>query len=210
MTRPLCGIFIGGAAKRMGGYPKGLLPIAGAAPGTVEPIVLGLRRLAESVDLDTVLVGKHAAYQHLSIPHLGDEPEGIGPMGGLRTLLLAAKGREVIALACDMPFVSKQILERLLAVDLTAADVAAVQTEPGAPLESFLARYRPTVRSHLEQAIASGEHSLQRVLRGLRVKTLLLSEEERRVAKDWDRWEEVPDSVKSLLDLDEARRSSRS
>ena len=210
MTRPLCGIFIGGAAKRMGGYPKGLLPIAGAEPGTVEPIVLCLRRLAESVNLDTVLVGKHAAYQHLGIPHLGDEPEGIGPMGGLRALLLAAKGREVIALACDMPLVSKQILERLVAVDLTAADVAAVQTEPGAPLESFLARYRPTVRSHLEQAIASGEHSLQRVLRGLRVKTLLLSEEERRVAQDWDRWEEVPDSVKSLLDLDEARRPSRS
>lgn len=210
MIRPLCGIFVGGAATRMGGYPKGLLPAAGAGEVAGEPIVLQLVRLARSLDLRVMLVGEHAAYQQLGIPHLVDHPPGIGPLGGLRALLEACEGADAIALACDMPFVSRQILERLLAMDLTDCDVAAARTAPEAPLESFLARYRPTVLPRLEQAIADGERSLQRVLHTLRVRTLELSGEQRQVAKDWDRWEEVPDEVKSLLHLDEARRTTRS
>ncbi len=58
MNRPWCGIFIGGAARRMGGFPKGRLPVAGSG----QPIVLHLAALAQSLDLPVVLVGEHAAY----------------------------------------------------------------------------------------------------------------------------------------------------
>ena len=192
MSRPWCGIFIGGAARRMGGFPKGRLPVAGSG----QPIVLHLAALAQSLDLPVVLVGEHAAYHDLGLPFVPDQPAGIGPLGGLAALLTAASGSEVIALACDMPFVSAQILTRLLAVDLREADVVAVQTSPEAPLESFLARYRPTVLAPLTQAIAHGERSLQRLLRSLRVVALPLSEAEQAVRKDWDRWEEVPESLR--------------
>ena len=48
----------------------------------------------------------------------------------------------------------------------------------------------------LTQAIAHGERSLQRLLRSLRVVALPLSEAEQAVRKDWDRWEEVPESLR--------------
>src|SRR4051812_34952762 len=49
--QPLCGLFIGGQARRMGGVAKGLL----AAPDTGEPLVARLRRHAESLGLRCVL-----------------------------------------------------------------------------------------------------------------------------------------------------------
>ncbi len=195
MTRPLCGIFVGGQAKRMGGYPKGLLPTGSSA----QPIVLRLAELARSLDLPVVLVGQHAAYEHLGLPLLADRPAGVGPLGGLLALLHAAHGGDVIALACDMPFVTKAFVGKLLDTDLADADAVTAQTAPDAPLESFLARYRPTVMPLIEQKLVEGERSLQRILRGLRVKKLLLSEEEGLVCRDWDRVEELPEDVRATL-----------
>jgi len=205
MTRPLCGIFVGGAARRMGGYPKGLLPV----DHTGEPIVLCLARLARSLDLRVALVGQHAAFERFDLPQLADRPAGVGPLGGLLALLDAAEGADVIALACDMPFVSPSFLQRLLAVDLHEADLAAAQTAPDAPLETFLARYRPaTVKPRLDQALAEGERSLQRIVRTLRVVTLRLTDEERQVSKDWDAWEDVPEWARPEAEADGGSRAT--
>ncbi len=179
----------------MGGYPKGLLP----AGSSSQPIVLRLAELAASLDLPVVLVGQHAAYQHLGLPLLADRPPGVGPLGGLAALLAAARGAEVIALACDMPFVTKELVGKLLATDLSDADAVTAQTTAEAPLESFLARYRPTVMPVIEQKLAEGERSLQRILRGLRVKKLLLSSEERESCRDWDGFDELPEEVRATL-----------
>lgn len=195
MTRPLCGIFVGGAAKRMGGYPKGLLPAGPSA----EPIVLRLATLVQSLGLRVVLVGQHAAYEDLGLPQLADRPPGVGPLGGLCALLHAAEGGDVLALACDMPFVTLHIVKRLCDADLADADAITAQTADDAPLESFLARYRPSVLPVIEQKLALGERSLQRILQGLRVKKLRLAPDELAVSRDWDRIDELPEALREKV-----------
>lgn len=195
MKPPLCGIFVGGAAKRMGGYPKGLLP---AGPSD-QPIVLRLAELAKSLGLPVVFVGQHAAYQDLGLPLLADRPPGVGPLGGLAALLHAADGADVVALACDMPFVTTDFVKKLIDADLADADAIVAQTAPTAKLESFLARYRPSVLPVIEQKLAEGERSLQRILHGLRTRTLLIPPDEQAVCRDWDKMDDLPSELVAKL-----------
>src|SRR5262245_26639960 len=104
----LAGIFVGGASRRMGGRPKGLL----LAPSG-ETIVARWKRMFDALGVPSLLVGRHEAYTSLGIECLDDEPPGTGPIGGLVALLSRARGRRVIAVACDMPFVSERLLEKL-------------------------------------------------------------------------------------------------
>lgn len=170
----------------MGGVAKGLLP----APDTGEPLVARLRRHAESLGLRCLLIGEAAAYGGLGLPMLADDPPGIGPLGGLRALLTAADGAPVVALACDLPYVSPQLLGRL--VSATAAvpfDVIAARRQDC--WEPLCALYAATVLPVLDVALAAGERSFQALLRRLCVHELGLDAAEARQLTDWD----TPDDV---------------
>ena len=164
----------------MGGAAKGLLP----APDSGEPLVLRLRRHAESLGLRCVLVGSAPAYAQLGLPMLADDPAGIGPLGGLRALLVVADPAPVLALACDLPYVSPALLRRLVEMMPAVADhpfdvVAARRQDRWEPL---CARYEATVLP----ALTAGERSFQGLLRRLRVRELSLSAAEAVELTDWD------------------------
>jgi molybdopterin-guanine dinucleotide biosynthesis protein A len=189
MRQPVCGLFVGGQARRMGGVAKGLLP----APDTGEPLVARLRRHAESLGLGCVLVGESPAYGGLGLPMLADAPSGIGPLGGLRALLLWAAGAPVVALAGDLPYVSPELLRRLLAAGSAPApvrDVVAARRQDR--WEPLCARYEATVLPVLDAALAAGEHSFQALLRRLRVHELALTADEARQLTDWDAPGDIP------------------
>lgn len=177
----------------MGGAAKGLLP----APDSGEPLVVRLRRLAESLDLRCILVGAAPAYAGLGLPLIADEPPGIGPLGGLRALLLAAESAPVIALACDLPFVSRELLARLSAVDAgessdslrAGMDVVAAKRQQR--WEPLCARYNPSVLPVLDAALTQGERSFQGLLRRLRVHELRLPPEQEHELGDWDTPEDL-------------------
>lgn len=184
----LCGIFIGGRAQRMGGEPKGLL----SAP-TGEPIVVRLACIARDVGLTPVWVGlrdsPHAELYRAALPdlrELDDRPRGIGPLGGLAGLL-AAGDAPVLALACDLPRVSPQLLTRLMH-EHAQADVLAPREQFWQPL---CARYAPRIAPQVERAIASGTRSFQRLFDALEVQALALSAHERVLLRDWDTPEDV-------------------
>lgn len=173
----------------MGGVAKGLLP----APDSGEPLVLRLRRHAESLGLRCLLVGGATAYAGLGLPVIADEPPGIGPLGGLRALLAAADPAPVLALACDLPYVSPALLRRL--VEAAPADasgpcdvVAARRQDRWEPL---CARYEATVLPTLIAALQAGERSFQGLLRRLRVRELILSAAEAAELTDWDSLDDV-------------------
>lgn len=184
------GVFVGGASRRMGGRPKGLLP----APDTGEPLVARLLRLGVETGLEPVLVGDAAPYVALApgIRRLADAPAGIGPLGGLAALLAYAGARPALALACDMPYVTAPLLARLAAPGWRGA-VVAPRREPGAPLEPLCARYDPPrVREPLRDAIARGVRSFQALLREVTVEELPLALEERDALRDWDAPGDLP------------------
>lgn len=181
----VAGVFVGGPAKRMGGRPKGLL----TAPDGVT-IVERWRAMLSSMGVAVVLVGEAPAYAGLGLPTLHDEPRGIGPLGGLVALLRHAGPHPALAFACDMPFVSRPLVERLLAFSPDAPIVAPRRESRWEPL---CARYDPARILPLALArVASPYRSLQRLLDDAPATPLPLSPAEDAELRDWD----TPDDVR--------------
>jgi len=176
---PVVGLFVGGAARRMGGAPKGLL----TAPGG-ETIVERWRTLCGTVGLRCFLVGEADAYARLGIERIADARPGAGPLGGLVGLLRAQPTAPVVAVACDMPFVTEALLRRLAFSTSTAAALAPWRDDLFEPL---FARYDPTrVLPLAERQLAGDDLSMQRLLRGAGAERLPLSSDEWPLLADWD------------------------
>jgi molybdopterin-guanine dinucleotide biosynthesis protein A len=171
----------------MGGIAKGLL----ASPEG-PPIVERWERLLRGLGHEVVLVGAHEAYAHLPVERIADEPPGIGPLGGLVALLRRAGRSRALAVACDMPFVSRGLVERLAGAPVDSAVLAPRREGRWEPLFARYdaARVLPLAVSQAQsahaQAAAPGARSLQRLLdRAGAVELPLLPGEEREL-DDWD------------------------
>lgn len=185
MTSTLAGIFVGGKGSRMGFVAKGLLP---SPEG--EALVPRLHALLTPRVDHVVLVGSHAAYQHLDIPWIDDDARAEGPLAGLLALLTLARARgcaHVLAVACDMPFVTDAVLDRLLQPpEGTVAPRREGRWEP------LFARY--ATATTLDQATRRAHEKafgLQGLLTALDARELVLGEVEERELDDWD----TPDDV---------------
>jgi molybdopterin-guanine dinucleotide biosynthesis protein A len=187
---PVAGIFVGGQATRMGGIAKGLLP----APDSGEPLVVRLSRLCMERGLEVVLVGSALSYAR-ALPQLRMLPDGDGidgPLGGLAALLSFSQERPAIALACDLPFVTSALLERL-STQASNADVLSMRLGPDAPWEPLLARYASArVLPVLQSAAHQGIRSFQKLFALLQVEALALGDAERPQLRDWDSPGDLP------------------
>lgn len=180
----LVGVLVGGASSRMGGQPKGLLPV----PGGRERIVPRLLRLTQEAlpGAERVLLGRHAAYLELGVPVLEDAMPGAGPLAGLVSLLRAAQSGQkghVLLLAGDLPRLSADLLVRLATFD---SEAPAVAPTPDGFFEPLFARYAPSCLPDAERALASDNRSLQALLRRLRAASFPLTAEDRSLLVDWD------------------------
>jgi molybdopterin-guanine dinucleotide biosynthesis protein A len=180
---PLLAIFVGGASRRMGGHPKGLLraPEGGS-------IVERWRSLAPAAGLSaSVLVGEAGAYAHLGIQSIADEIPEAGPLGGLVGVLRLRPEAQVVAVACDMPYVTADLLRRLAFSEVEARVLAPWRDDRYEPL---FARYdRARVLPLAERQLtggASGDRSLQKLLREAGAQRFALSEQEWPLLADWD------------------------
>jgi molybdopterin-guanine dinucleotide biosynthesis protein A len=186
----LVGIFVGGRGERMGGVAKGLLKTRtdGGREVTLIERALGEIRAALP-EADVALVGDAAAYADLPLRTIADEPAGIGPLGGLRGLLLDAAARghpQVLVVACDLPFISRRLLQRLASAEPTAQALVTVTDGFRNPL---VARYDVAATTAGARTVfASGQRSLQRVLDhlGERARCLELDATEAAELVDWD------------------------
>jgi molybdopterin-guanine dinucleotide biosynthesis protein A len=175
----VAGIFVGGAGSRLGGIAKGLMR---TADGTT--LVERWATLLNGLDVAVVLVGKRDEYEGLGIEPVADQPPGIGPLGGLVGLLRHAGSAPALALACDMPFVSAAIVERLLTASPAAPILAPCRAGRWEPL---CARYDPSrVLPTAEALVGSDDHSLQHLLRDGGAVELPLSAREEAELRDWD------------------------
>jgi molybdenum cofactor guanylyltransferase len=180
----VAGIFVGGRSRRMGGNPKGLL----VAPdgGTILARTIALvREVADEV----VLVGTNAAYASFDLPVLTDAAPDAGPLGALVALLDYAGERRAIAIACDMPRITAELLARLAGEHDDAAIVAPRDGPRWSPL---FARYdAPRALADARARLVAGVHSLQPLLDAMNARELVLNGEERRGLLDWDAPEDI-------------------
>ncbi|MGE0328024.1 MAG: molybdenum cofactor guanylyltransferase [Polyangiaceae bacterium] len=191
------GIFVGGASSRMGGFPKGLLQ-APSGGKLVERLASEVERALP--DASIRLVGVHEAYASLGFVAIPDAPAGIGPLGGFLGLLRAARSETVerlVVLSCDLPFVTGELIQRLVTFSPDASVVAPVDRLDGfggeARWQPFFGYYRVDPSLAAAEALhASGARSLQRLFEHIESPVeLLLNAEERAQLRDWDTPEQV-------------------
>lgn len=174
----LAGIFVGGSARRMGGKPKGLLETEAG-----ETIVDRWIRIFAECNIPVVLVGDAAPYESRQIERVRDADMAVGPLAGLMALLERAGDGAAIAVACDMPYVSRTLVERLV----TAPPTRVVAARREGRWEPFFARYDaarvlPVARKHA----AAGAHAMQGLLEACGAQELSLDRDELRQLDDWD------------------------
>jgi molybdopterin-guanine dinucleotide biosynthesis protein A len=179
------GLFVGGQGSRFGGLAKGNLRTPDGAR-LIERLEVICRRALPGAPL--VLVGERAEYADLGHETLADAPAGIGPLGGLRALVAwaAVRGHDgALALACDLPFVTTELVRRL-ATELEEADALA-PNERGL-WHALAARYSTRALPAIDAGIAAHEHSLQRVFDrlGPGARNLEVGPDELAALRDWD------------------------
>jgi molybdopterin-guanine dinucleotide biosynthesis protein A len=169
------GIFVGGRGSRLGGVAKGNLALPNG------------EKLAERL-------GAADAYASLGLPALADAPAGIGPLGGLRALLLHAQASghsHALALSCDLPYLGAELLVRLAT---EAPPAHCLAPRDGDLWHTFIARYAVASLPALEATVAAGDRALQRFVARLgdRAVELPVSPSERDQLRDWDTPEDAP------------------
>lgn len=188
-TKPLGAVLAGGRSRRMG-RPKALVELRG------RPLIAYPLEAVRGAGLEALIVAKPGSeLPDLDCEVLREPADPVHPLAGLLSVLGAAGGRRVVALACDMPFVPPALLSWLA----ESADAAAV-IETGGRLQPLLAAYDPAVAAQLAPALAA-ETPLGEAVRTLDPR--IVDERELRRFGDPKR---IAFNVNSPADLERAER----
>lgn len=161
------GILIGGASSRMG-HPKALLMVDGTT------LLQRTVAVARAISPDVLLLGEprfEIPIDLLALPRIPDRHPGSGPIGGLDALFAARPRSDVLLLACDMPAITANLLQRLT---LDPAHDAAVFTTPDGRSHPCCALYSSTVAGVVADRAAGSQLAMMNLLGCLRVKAVPL------------------------------------
>ncbi len=155
-------ILAGGRSRRMGSN-KALLPLGG-------------RRLVDwAIDLiephvqEPFVVGPPEVFPLLHVPVRPDEVRQAGPLGGILTGLRHARFERSLVLGVDLPFLSGDILDRILAA-CEGFDVTVPRT--GETTENLCGVYSKGCITHIEALLMAGHKAVQELTGRVRVRVL--------------------------------------
>lgn len=160
-------ILAGGLARRLGGADKGALVV-----GRARIIDRQLAALSVVADDIRIVANDPARYAGLRIPVIADAIAGAGALGGLYSALLDARHERVLILACDLPFVTTALLERLVADSSGPDEIDAVVPRSARGVEPLCALYSRRCAGAARARIERGELSIAGLLADLRVREL--------------------------------------
>ena len=147
-------ILAGGAGRRLGGVAKGLLRIEGR---TILERLLLLAPLAREVLL---VANEPEPYARFGLRAVADVVPERGAPGGVHAALASANTSWVLAVACDMPFVTAEAIAPLL----DAAHDAEIVVYGEAHLQPFPGLFASRLAGEWGSALA-GSPSMQALCR---------------------------------------------
>lgn len=148
-------VLIGGRSTRMGS-PKHLLRKDGRT--WLERTVSLLRPKAQTV----AVIGEGAVPEPLGdLVRLADAPDARGPMAGLLAALRWAPHASWLVAACDLPALSAEALDWLLATRAPGRWATLPRLEGCSRVEPLLAHYDFRAGALLEELAAGGDFALQ-------------------------------------------------
>jgi molybdopterin-guanine dinucleotide biosynthesis protein A len=108
-------ILAGGQSRRMG-TDKALLRLPSGGPTLIERVVMAARTVTD----DVIVVGGDAGrLPPMPVRTMPDAIAGAGPLAGLVAGVAAAQHRDILALACDLPYLSVPLLRWMTTVPRT-------------------------------------------------------------------------------------------
>ncbi len=142
-------ILAGGQSKRMG-RDKAFLEV-GDRP-VIERVIGQVQSLTDDLFISTNSPEKYA---HLSLPLVPDIYPDKAALGGLYSVIRAARHPHVLVVACDMPFLKVALLQHL--IDLApSADVVIPLINPPQP-ETLHAVYSKNCLPAIERCLLAGQ-----------------------------------------------------
>jgi molybdenum cofactor guanylyltransferase len=147
-TNTAAAIVAGGDARRFGGTDKSRLVVAGRT------IIVRQVEILQRVASELLIVAPDAArFTDLPARVIADRTPGLGVIGAIETALHATSRDQIIVIACDLPFLTSNLLARLAAMS-RGRDGAWIRSERG--VEPLIACYRTAARDRLTHHIAKG------------------------------------------------------
>jgi len=192
------------------GRPKGLLKFAD------KPMVVHVAQLLESTGeardrkaevapavTKPVIIGPPDVYEGLGYRVVADDGENLGPLGGISTALRIATCEWNLIVGCDLPFLTREWLEFLMARAMASvADAVIPLNERG--FEPLCAMYRTRAQAAIAEALGRGVRKVTDGLAGLSLATIAPAE-----WKGFDACGQLFKNVNTPEDYDEARGSLR-
>jgi len=161
------GILLAGGQSRRMGQDKALLPF-----GT-EALAERLYRVLEATCSEVVVIrDPQKGFPVAGARVVGDRYPDRGPLEGIATGLEQVQAERAVVVACDMPFVGRDVLTFLQAFD-PEASLVIPRTERG--LEPLLAVYARHLLPELRRLLDAGERRIRAIAEGLSYRELPMS-----------------------------------
>jgi molybdopterin-guanine dinucleotide biosynthesis protein A len=151
-------ILAGGAARRMGGRDKGLVPFLGRPliDWVIAALAPQVGGLLISANRNRVLYAAHG------YPVVADAGEGFeGPLAGFAAALAVVKTPWILTVPCDGPCLAPDLVERLCAALRDPAAEIAVASD-GERVQRVYALIPAALRASLDAFLAAGEREVGR------------------------------------------------
>ena len=155
-------ILVGGASRRMGS-DKARLTLDGRT--VLDRVAQELAAAVPSINL----VGAREDYP-VSLPNVADVHKEYGALGGIHAALSATSAAWILIVACDLPFVTSALFNRLKGFATASTDAVVPIQIDGRP-QPVCGFYRPeTCLPETERLISVGEHTPRALLANVRTR----------------------------------------
>jgi molybdopterin-guanine dinucleotide biosynthesis protein A len=139
-------ILAGGQSKRMG-TDKALLPVGGQS--MIKHVVETVRVKVREVN---IISNEPQKYAFLNLPIYKDAVQKRSPLVGIYTALLHSRQQRCLTIACDLPFLSAELIQ-FLCENCDSYDVLAFESDSG--IEPLCAVYSKNCLPVIEKQIHS-------------------------------------------------------
>ncbi|TMW71809.1 molybdenum cofactor guanylyltransferase [Alteribacter natronophilus] len=158
------GIIVAGGQSRRMGQNKALMAIGG------KPVIERIRNVLEQC-CSTVLVVSNDPDPYLFLGNtiIRDRFEGLGPLAGIHAGLSRQQSSLYVVSACDVPFLSREVVEMLVQEAVAHPDADAIIPSSGGRLHPLCAVYRSSAFPAIERALKEERLKLMDALGELQV-----------------------------------------
>jgi molybdenum cofactor guanylyltransferase len=139
-----------------------------------------------------------------SLPQIIDTQPGIGPMAGISAALAAHPNAAWLVLACDLPFLSRETLDHLIAHRDASRIATAYRSSHDQLPEPLCAIWEPTSRDAVNNWIAIGKQCPRKLL--INSNTALLDQLDARALDNINTPDELASARSSLIPSPGSRR----